>query len=64
MVNHIFWKSQWFLLFHIKNAKIKLHMLNAASFFKIKDDFEAIHQSNNQKLPDRRIQDGYHSIVA
>ena len=39
-------------------------MLNAASFFKIKDDFEAIHQSNNQKLPDRRIQDGYHSIVA
>ena len=33
-------------------------------FFKIKDDFEVIHKSNNQKLPDRRIQDDYHSIAA
>ncbi len=34
------------------------------AFFKIKNDFEVIHKSNNQILPDRRIQDDYHSIAA
>jgi len=34
------------------------------AFFKIKNDFKVIHKSNNQILPDRRIQDDYHSIAA